>query len=114
MINLRDEIGVVWVDEAAKLLPFLREKVVLSPRKRAQPHHPERLMAYAQLGDSARGSNRRFARRVWTLHHSDDPTKMGWTPSESVHPSSIQAGAESRSAFAFRPQYGTSSSLTGT
>jgi hypothetical protein len=101
MINLRDEIGIVWVDEAAKLLPFLREKMVLSSRKCAQPRHPERLMAYAQLGDSARGSNRLFARRVWSLHHSDDPATMDWTPCEGVHPSSIQAGVKSRSAFPF-------------
>ena len=93
--QIESEESVVWLDHAARNLPYVREGTMLLPSRRKAPskrltwHH---VVAYATLQVEAHSvSPGRFRRRVWHLA-GHDPYPDGGGPSEAVNPLSIAAG----------------------
>ena len=85
------EERIVWLDDTAKQLPYLRE-VTMKPSSRtgAPGKSPRRVVAYATLRAEAVSKHGQFERRVWYVT-PNDPVLGEW-PAEAVDTDSIVAG----------------------
>ena len=98
--NIEFEQNIVWVEETARSLPYVREGIMALPY-RMRPPSPRRtsrhIVAYATLQSGTRSvAPGRFLRRIWWLA-SHDPYSGGGGPIEAVNPLSIAPGALSGS-----------------
>lgn len=98
--ELKSEQSIVWVDAAAKDLPYVREDDLKTPsrmraprmdreRRAYLPSSTMRLVAYATLQPRAHGEGRgSFLRRIWWVK-AQDPYQEGGALCEAVDPRSI-------------------------
>lgn len=92
----QDEIEIVWVDESAKDLAFLRETVFYSTSRHRPPRKSYGAAAYSVLDPAVRSDiTRMFERRMWKARDCDptgyvdpsDPAQIVHThPCEGVDP----------------------------
>ena len=92
--QIEAEDAIVWLEEAARSLPYVREGIMALPH-RMRPPSPRRtsrrIVCYATLRPGApHVSPGRFQRRYWWLA-SHDPYSGGGGPIEAVNPQSIAA-----------------------
>jgi hypothetical protein len=90
--DIQHEKDIVWVDEKAKELPYLRENLHQCHFRRRKPGNLHRkIVAYAVLSENAPKTSRPyyFERRIWYLA-SHDPYNGGGGPIEAVDPTSIK------------------------
>jgi len=94
--QIEAEQSIVWLDETARALPYVRESMMPLPFRSKAPRLMRRLVAYATIKpNAAHVRPGRFERRYWWLM-SHDPYNNGGGPIEAVDPRSIAAGQLSK------------------
>jgi hypothetical protein len=91
-----DEQSIEWVEEPTGF-PYLREIEVALVFSRVRPikrYNDCRVIGYSILKPTAKGTNRRFDRRIWCVR-PHDPYSSGGCPSNAVIPGSVQVGHSS-------------------